>query len=126
MTATQNQATAPSAPFVPPDPMAYAVVMRGYDGPQDPVAMWDLAQTLAKATNIDKTLRGAPANVLMVLLMAKAVDIPMGFAILEFNNIHGSLTESAKLLHMLARRAGHRLVPVHVDEQKAVMDLMLA
>lgn len=113
--------SAPPAPAHPsldiPAPLRQQLI-RGYTGPLDLDGKLRYVDYLAKARNIPPLYRDNPSSLLVLVEHAQALNIAPAIA---WKNIHynpdGVPGMRAVLMHALVARAGHKIVPVHVDEK---------
>lgn len=113
--------SAPPVPLHPtldiPPPLRQQLI-RGYTGPLDLDGKMRFVDYLARATNIPPLYRDNPSNLLVLIEHAQALNIAPAIA---WKNIHynadGVPGMRAVLMHALVARAGHKIVPVHVDER---------
>ena len=81
------------------------------------------AQALAAAGLLPPAYRRQPANVLLAMEYAKALNIPVMTAIQGVHVIDGKPSASAGLISALVRKAGHRL-RVTGDDTRAVCEIV--
>lgn len=94
----------------------------GTDVPADFTQMLKLAETLADAEMyVPPHLHKKPADILGLMMRARAMDIPLATAWDElYATKDGEVSRRAKLVRALARRAGHRIDFVERDRFHAV------
>lgn len=120
-----EQAIAPVS-AVPHAVARLARTMGRFDGPPDMDGKLRLATELSKARFIlPPRYRNNPGDVLALIYHAQTLDIGVATAWenLVFNP-DGVGAMRARLMHGLVIRAGHRLVPVHVDSMRVRMRLI--
>ena len=83
------------------------------------------AKHLAQAGLLPKAYQGQPANLLLAMEYADALDIPTMTAVSSIHVIDGKPTASAGLMSALVRRAGHKL-RVTGDDTQAVAEIVRA
>jgi hypothetical protein len=83
------------------------------------------AKHLAQAGLLPKAYQGQPANLLLAMEYADALDIPTMTAVSSIHVIEGKPTASAGLMSALVRRAGHKL-RVTGDDTQAVAEIVRA
>lgn len=121
-TAAQRKARAPRIPLDPrrKRPQTGPVPMLGCDVPTDYASQAQLAMALSRSTIVPPVLHGSPENCLAIMLVAQALQLPLA---VTWQNVYlareGELGQRSRLLHMLLRRAGHRLVFLDCDDQAA-------
>lgn len=94
--------------------------MLGTDVSPDPDTRRQEAMALARSSIVPPVLRGSPENVLAVMYIASALDLPLATV---WTNVYttqeGDIGHRSRLLHTLLRRAGHRLVYLDLTEDAA-------
>lgn len=92
------------------------------DVPLDFNQMLELAEKLAEAGEfLPVKLRKKPHNILALMFHARALNIPLAVAWKELYIAgDGAVSQSARLVRALARRAGHRIAYVEHDRFHAV------
>jgi hypothetical protein len=87
--------------------------MLGCDVPTDYTTMVQYAMALSRATvGVPEQIQGSPENVIAVMTIARAINLPIATVlqnVFSHEKGRGQVGERSKLVHMLARRAGHRL-----------------
>lgn len=120
---------APAGPLVPAQPAALAPLTGALDGAFDvPAALADrieLCKFLAAANLLPRPLQEAPANVLLIMHKALALQIPLSVAIEHLHVIDGKVGHSAELLRALLHRHGHRLRWITISDKEVEGELTL-
>ena len=97
-----------------------------YDGPRNLADQMQLASLLSTATvGIPPAFRGDSGGMLALIYRAMSLDIPVMVAAdnLVFDS-HGNCAMRARLMKALVTvRAGHRLIPVEVNDRRAIVTL---
>lgn len=101
-------------------------VDRVSDIPTDLMERIQLCKFLADANLLPKALHQAPANVLLIMHKAMALDIPLSVAIEHLYVIDGKVGHSAELLRALLYRHGHVLRWHTKSATEVVGELVLA
>lgn len=99
------------------------------DVPTDFDVMMRMAEQLASADKfLPDELAGKPGNVLALMLRARALNVPFAVACdeLYIQRKGGKISQSARLVRALARRAGHRFYTLESDNQHCVLLIQLA
>lgn len=123
-TTTRSRTVAVPRPKADPRrrrPLTGPVPMLGSDVPTDPDAMVHQAMMLARSTIVPAILRGSAENVLALMLVSRALQLPLAVV---WQNVFptgegGEVGHRSRLLHMLLRRAGHRVVYLDITEDRA-------
>ncbi|WP_154670733.1 hypothetical protein [Actinopolyspora erythraea] len=117
---TQRDSTA--APVTPG-----ALARGAHDIPATFAERVELCRFLAEADILPPRLRGQPANLMLIMHKALALDVPLSVAVDHINVLDGGTTEeSAELLRGLLYRHGHRLRWIKHDGVEAHAELTLA
>jgi len=82
-----------------------------------------MAKVLADSTLLPAYLRGKPANVLVILQGARALDVSAFWALQSMHVIEGKLGMAAELMRALVIRAGHRCRVVERSMTRAVVEI---
>jgi hypothetical protein len=94
--------------------------MLGSDVPPDYRDMCQMAMALSRSTIVPPVLRGSAENVLALMLISQALQLPLAIV---WQNVYlaqdGEVGQRSRLLHSLLRRAGHRFVYLEVSDQRA-------
>jgi len=110
-----------AAPELPAElqPARLRPLMRGYSGPLDLDGQLRLCARLAGARiGIPRVYRDNPDDLLALMQVAISLDIQLANAWKNIHfNVEGVPGMRAVLMHALVIRAGHRIVPTHVDER---------
>lgn len=93
------------------------------DVPADIDQQMRLAGVLADSTLLPAHLRGKPANVLVVMQGARALNIPAFWALQSLHVIEGKLGMGADLMRALVLAAGHQFRVVKRDFDEAVVEI---
>lgn len=99
------------------------------DVPTDFDVMMRMADQLASADKfLPDELAGKPGNVLALMLRARALNVPFAVACdeLYIQRKGGKISQSARLVRALARRAGHRFFTLESDNNHCVLLIQLA
>jgi hypothetical protein len=95
------------------------------DVPQSLSERIELCKFLAGANLLPSALRGSPANVLLIMHKAMALQIPLSVAIEHLHVIDGKVGHSAELLRALLHRHGHVLRWPTSTDKEVVGELVL-
>lgn len=82
-----------------------------------------MARVLSDSNLLPAILRGRPANVLIILQGARALNVPAFWALQSMHVIEGKLSMSAELMRALVIRAGHRFKVIERTRQQAVVEI---
>lgn len=85
----------------------------------------ELCRFLSEANLLPQALRKQPANVLLIMHKALALNIPLSVALEHLHVIDGKVGHSAELLRGLLGRAGHILRWVEITDKVATGELVL-
>ncbi|HEY6021587.1 MAG TPA: hypothetical protein VIY48_17490 [Candidatus Paceibacterota bacterium] len=85
------------------------LVPRGTDVPSDLHMQMEMAKAYAAADVLPRHLQGKPANLLIILAGARALNVPAFWAVQSMHVIDGKLSMSADLMRALAILAGHKV-----------------
>lgn len=99
------------------------VALRPTDVPAALDQQMHLAKVLAVSDLLPGHLRGTPANVLVVLQGARALDVPAFWALQSMHVIDGKLGLTAELMRALVVRAGHAVRVVERTDTHAVVEI---
>lgn len=94
------------------------------DVPHDFQRLTEMARLVAASSLLPGTLRDKPANVAIILMGARALDVPAFWALQSMHVIDGKLTMSADLMRALVIRAGHSFRVLERTAQKAVVEII--
>lgn len=100
-----------------------AVVLPHSDVPLSFDQQMRMAEILAASTLLPKHLRGQPANVLVVMQGARALNIPAFWAFQSLHVIEGRLSMAADLMRALVLAAGHTFRVVERTRERAVVEI---
>lgn len=115
---TAGAAAGPLAPLVTAD--------RASDIPVSLGERIELCRFLSEANLLPRALQQAPANVLLIMHKAMALEIPLSVAIEHLYVIDGKVGHSAELLRALLYRHGHILRWINKSANEAQGELVLA
>lgn len=107
----------------PPSPMA--VPDGAFDVPATLGERIELCRFLAEANLLPQALRKQPANVLLIMHKALALNIPLSVALEHLHVIDGKVGHSAELLRGMIARAGHMLRWLEITDKTATGELVL-
>lgn len=82
-----------------------------------------MAKVLADSNLLPAYLRGKPANVLVILQGARALDVSAFWALQSMHVIEGKLGMAAELMRALVIRAGHSVRVLERSEKRAVVEI---
>lgn len=82
-----------------------------------------MAKVLSESNLLPGHLRGQPANVLLILSGARALDVPAFWSLQSMHVIDGKLGMAAELMRALVIRAGHQFRIVERTRQRAVVEI---
>lgn len=99
------------------------LVIRSSEVPANFKEQMHMAQVLSESTLLPAHLRGKPANVLLILQGARALDVAAFWALQSMHVIEGKLGMSAELMRGLAVRAGHKVRVVKRDDESAIVEI---
>jgi len=103
--------------------MGTDVVLRSTDVPVSFTDQMQMAKVLAESSLLPRHLRNQPANVLVVLSGARALDVPAFWALQSMFVVEGKLSMSAELMRALAIRAGHKVTVVKRTREEAIIEV---
>jgi hypothetical protein len=118
-----QQADQPSA--LVPAQAAPVALGSGSDVPAALSERIQLCEYLAEANILPSALRKQPANVLLILFKATALDIPLSVALEHLHVIDGKVGHSAELLRALLYRHGHVLRWTTMTDKEVTGELTL-
>lgn len=93
------------------------------DVPDVFAAQMEMARVLADSSLLPGHLRKQPANVLLVLSGARALNIPAFWALQSIHVVDGKLGQSADLMRALVTRAGHKFRVAERTLERAVVEI---
>lgn len=100
-------------------------VLAGTDIPSDFGLMMQMAQMLSTAdAYVPSALEGKPGNVLALMMRARSLDIPFAVACDELyipRRGSNTVAQRARLMGVLARRAGHRFEVLVSDRHHCIL-----
>lgn len=99
------------------------VVLARTDVPVQFEQQMHMARVLAESSLLPGHLRGKPANVLIILQGARALDVPAFWALQSMHVIEGKLSMAAELMRALVIRAGHQFRIVERTRERAVVEI---
>lgn len=147
--AEQTSAEVPAPPVLPPGAVAYQPVQPyqhssnavalapappppaplipegAFDVPPTLAERIELCRFLAEANLLPQALRKQPANVLLIMHKALALNLPLSVALEHLHVIDGKVGHSAELLRGLLARAGHSLRWLEISDKVATGELTL-
>jgi hypothetical protein len=103
--------------------MSTELVVRSTDVPEAFDSQIRMAQVVADSSLLPGHLRGKPANVLLVLMGARTLNISAFQALQSIFIVDGKLSMSADMMRALMTRAGHRVRVVERTAKKAVVEV---
>lgn len=118
-------ASAPGLPAPAPAPSSSTALDGALDVPASLSERIELCKFLAGANLLPSALRGSPANVLLIMHKAMALQIPLSVAIEHLHVIDGKVGHSAELLRALLYRHGHVLRWPTSTDKEVVGELVL-
>lgn len=99
------------------------LVIRSTDVPANFREQMDMARVLADSSLLPGHLRGKPANVLVILQGARALDVSGFWALQSMHVVDGKLGMAAELMRALVIRAGHQFSVVERSAERAVVEI---
>lgn len=96
-----------------------------FDVPATLIERIELCRFLSAANLLPKALQEAPANVLLIMHKALALQIPLSVAIEHLYVIDGKIGHSAELLRALLHRHGHMLRWIEISDKQVIGELIL-
>lgn len=111
--------------LAPPPPAPMAVPDGAFDVPATLGERIELCRFLAEANLLPQALRKQPANVLLIMHKALALNIPLSVALEHLHVIDGKVGHSAELLRGMIARAGHVLRWLEITDKTATGELVL-
>lgn len=96
-----------------------------FDIPASFVERMQMAEFLAGSTLLPMALRSNPANVMLIMHKALALNIPMSVAFEHLHVIDGTVGHSAELLRAMLHRHGHLLRWPQVTDKAVTGELIL-
>lgn len=103
--------------------MSGEVAIRRSEVPASFERQMHMATVLADSTLLPQHLRGKPANVLVILQGARALDVSAFWALQSMHVIEGKLSMAAELMRALVIRAGHKIRVVERSMNRAVVEI---
>lgn len=103
--------------------MGTELVVRSTDVPEAFDAQMRMASVVADSSLLPGHLRGKAANVLLVLMGARTLNISAFQALQSIFIVDGKLSMSADMMRALMTRAGHRVRVVERTAKKAVVEV---
>lgn len=117
---------APQALAVAPAPVVPAPISQGaFDIPPVLAERIELCKLLSDSDLVPRALQGKPANVLLIMHKALALDLPLMVAIEHLHVIDNKVGHSAELLRGLIARAGHMLRWPEITDKSVTGELTL-
>jgi hypothetical protein len=120
-----HMASAPGSLAPAPAPSSSTALDGALDVPPTLAERIELCKFLAGANLLPAALRGSPANVLLIMHKAMALQIPLSVAIEHLHVIDGKVGHSAELLRALLHRHGHVLRWPTSTDKEVVGELVL-
>lgn len=121
----QYQHGSTAVALAPPPPPPPVIPDGAFDVPPTLGERIELCRFLADANLLPQALRKQPANVLLIMHKALALNIPLSVALEHLHVIDGKVGHSAELLRGLLARAGHVLRWVEITDKVATGELVL-
>lgn len=110
----------------PPQPQVVSALRQGaFDIPEPLAERIELCKLLSESDLVPPRLHNKPANVLLIMHKALALDLPVMVAIEHMHVIDGKVSHSAELLRGLLHRAGHVLRWPTISDKEVVGELTL-
>jgi hypothetical protein len=106
-------------------PAPTAIPDGAFDVPPTLAERIELCRFLADANLLPQALRKQPANVLLIMHKALALNLPLSVALEHLHVIDGKVGHSAELLRGLLARAGHILRWIEISDKTATGELIL-
>jgi hypothetical protein len=103
--------------------VAGEVAIRRTEVPASFKEQMHMATVLADSSLLPGHLRGKPANVLVILQGARALDVSAFWALQSMHVIEGKLSMAAELMRALVIRAGHKIRVVERSMTRAVVEI---
>lgn len=103
--------------------MSTEVALRSSEVPASFAEQMHMATVLADSSLLPAHLRGKPANVLLILQGARALDVSAFWALQSMHVVEGKLGLSAELMRALVNKAGHKFTVKVRTAQKAVVEI---
>ena len=102
------------------------VVLRRTDVPAVFTDQMHMARMLSDSDLLPRHLRGKPANVLVILQGARALDVAGFWALQSMHVVDGRLGMAAELMRALVIRAGHQFRVIERTMDRAVVEIKRA
>lgn len=116
----------PQLPAAAPAPVVPVSMSQGaFDIPSALVERIELCKLLSESDLVPRALQGKPANVLLIMHKALALDLPLMVAIEHLHVIDNKVGHSAELLRGLLARAGHILRWLEITDKSVTGELTL-
>lgn len=103
--------------------MSTDLVVRSTDVPEAFDKQMHMAGVVADSSLLPGHLRGKPANVLLVLMGARTLNISAFQALQSIFIVDGKLSMSADMMRALMTRAGHRVRVVERTAKRAIVEV---
>lgn len=103
--------------------MSTEVALRASEVPASFDQQMKMATILADSTLLPAHLRGKPANVLVVLQGARALDISAFWAFQSMHVVEGKLGLGAELMRAMVIKAGHQFSVIERSALRAVVEI---
>lgn len=99
--------------------MSTEVAIRSSEVPASFAEQMHMATVLADSSLLPAHLRGKPANVLLILQGARALDVSAFWALQSMHVVEGKLGLSAELMRALVNKAGHQFTVIERTDKRA-------
>jgi hypothetical protein len=103
--------------------MSTEVALRRSDVPAAFAEQMHMAKVLSESDLLPKHLRGRPANVLVILQGARALDVAGFWALQSMHVVDGKLGMAAELMRALVTRAGHQFRVIERTMERAIVEI---
>lgn len=103
--------------------MSTEVALRASEVPASFDQQMHMATVLAESSLLPAHLRGKPANVLVVLQGARALDISAFWAFQSMHVVDGKLGLAAELMRAMVIKAGHQFTVIERTAHRAVVEI---
>lgn len=103
--------------------MSTEVALRSSEVPASFAEQMHMATVLSDSSLLPAHLRGKPANVLVILQGARALDVSAFWALQSMHVVEGKLGLSAELMRALVNKAGHKFTVKVRTAEKAVVEI---
>lgn len=103
--------------------MSTEVALRSSEVPAAFSEQMHMAAALAESDLLPSHLRRKPANVLVIIQGARALDVSAFWALQSMHVIEGKLSMAAELMRALVIRAGHKVNIVERSDERATVEI---